>query len=76
MQHSESVLALRFQDKTLITGSNDRSIIVWDFHSPNVVSLRMKMVGHERAVNSIDFDDKYIVSGSGDRTIKVSTRDE
>ena len=49
----------------------DRSIAVWDMHSPTDITLRRVLVGHRAAVNVVDFDARYIVSASGDRTIKV-----
>ena len=49
----------------------DRSIAVWDMHSPTDITLRRVLVGHRAAVNVVDFDTRYIVSASGDRTIKV-----
>ena len=71
--HCEAVLHLRFQDGMMVTCSKDRSIAVWDMHSPTNIILRRVLVGHRAAVNVVDFDDKYIVSASGDRTIKVAT---
>ena len=71
VHHCEAVLHLRFQDGMMVTCSKDRSIAVWDMHSPTNIILRRVLVGHRAAVNVVDFDDKYIVSASGDRTIKV-----
>ena len=71
VHHCEAVLHLRFQDGMMVTCSKDRSIAVWDMHSPTDIILRRVLVGHRAAVNVVDFDDKYIVSASGDRTIKV-----
>ena len=72
VHHCEAVLHLRFQDGMMVTCSKDRSIAVWDMHSPTDIILRRVLVGHRAAVNVVDFDDKYIVSASGDRTIKVN----
>ena len=74
VHHCEAVLHLRFQDGMMVTCSKDRSIAVWDMHSPTDIILRRVLVGHRAAVNVVDFDDKYIVSASGDRTIKVGIR--
>lgn len=73
VHHCEAVLHLRFQDGMMVTCSKDRSIAVWDMHSPTDIILRRVLVGHRAAVNVVDFDDKYIVSASGDRTIKVGS---
>ena len=54
-----------------LTVVQDRSIAVWDMHSPTDITLRRVLVGHRAAVNVVDFDTRYIVSASGDRTIKV-----
>ena len=74
VHHCEAVLHLRFQDGMMVTCSKDRSIAVWDMHSPTDIILRRVLVGHRAAVNVVDFDDKYIVSASGDRTIKVTDK--
>ena len=44
---------------------------VWDFKSPNAITLGMVLKGHEDEVNAVDISDLYIISGADDRSIKV-----
>merc|ERR1712086_208776 len=71
--HSSSVRSVVFSPggKTIISGSYDMTIKVWD-----AASLELKAEkesAHSRNINSVAFspDGKTIVSGSDDKTIKV-----
>jgi WD40 repeat protein/uncharacterized caspase-like protein len=70
--HTDSVnsVAISSNGKTLVSGSSDKSIKVWDLSSGKLVrSLR----GHTDDVNSVCFstDGKTIASGSRDKSIKI-----
>jgi WD40 repeat protein len=69
--HSYSVRSVAFSPdgKTLASGSDDHTIILWDVasHQP----LGQPLQGHRDAVSSVVFspDGKTLASGSWDRTI-------
>jgi WD40 repeat protein len=57
--------------KLIVSGSDDRTIRVWDAHTARIVAGPFE--GHTGEVSSVEFspDGKFIVSGSDDRTIRV-----
>jgi hypothetical protein len=63
-------VALSTDGKTLVSGSGDKTIIVWDVRSGQ---QRATLKGHTDAVTSVALsgDDKTLVSGSADKTINV-----
>ncbi|KAF7256758.1 hypothetical protein EG68_08889 [Paragonimus skrjabini miyazakii] len=69
--HNSGVHALRFQRDTLITGSKDHTVCVWQFVSPTEINLRGSLRGHNGCVNEVAFDDRYILSAGGDRVVLV-----
>ena len=70
-QSDKQTDSVKVNEVIITPAFQDRTIAVWDMHSPFDITLRRVLVGHRAAVNVVDFDDKYIVSASGDRTIKV-----
>jgi hypothetical protein len=72
MGHSDAVWAVAFSPdgKTLVSGSSDRTLRVWDVASGQ--SLRT-LQGHSGAVGAVAFspDGKSVVSGSFDNTLRV-----
>lgn len=70
--HSDSVwsIALSSNGKTLVSGSEDKTIKVWDFPSGK---LRHTLTGHTDTVRSlaISGDGKTLASSSGDKTIAL-----
>lgn len=54
----------------IVSGSDDRTIKVWNLKSGKEL---MTLMGHSGNVYSVDisFNGKYIVSGSGDMAIKI-----
>ena len=88
--HAESVGAIAFSrgetsdnssgyPRFLFTGSQDRTIKMWDLSelAPNGNPIKckslMSLKAHDKDINSLDVspDDKLLVSGSQDRTAKV-----
>lgn len=71
-QHSDSVwsLILSPDGKTLISGSADQTIKVWNVETGEVLNT---LFGHTDVVRSLALapDGKTLISGSGDRTIKI-----
>ena len=63
---SSAVVGLKFDDRFLITSSQDTTIKIWDRQTLRVRTL----VGHRGSVNAIDFSADTLVSASGDRTLK------
>ncbi|KAG0373208.1 hypothetical protein BGX24_012012 [Mortierella sp. AD032] len=66
--HSQSVLCLQFNEKMMVSGSSDNTIIVWDMETHQPIS---RLHGHTAGVLDVCFDDQYIISCSKDTTIKV-----
>jgi len=71
-EHSASVnsVAISSRSKTIVSGSDDATIKVWDSHFGRVIWSFKK---HSDSVNSVAItpDGKIVVSGSNDATIKV-----
>jgi WD40 repeat protein len=71
--HSSSVCCATFSPdgKYIVSGSNDRTIIVWDAQTGNPALGPLKM--HASTVSCVAFspDGKQIVSGSSDNTVLV-----
>jgi len=55
---------------SLITGSEDRLVRIWDIRKRNV---RLRLSGHETDIYAVEAssDGKFIVSGSGDKMAKI-----
>lgn len=70
--HSESIntLALKSDERIMVSGSDDRSIIIWDL----VQAIQIfKINGFSGPINclSLTLDGQFIVSGSDDQTLRV-----
>jgi WD40 repeat protein len=67
---SVNSVAVNPDGRTIVSGSNDYTVAVWDLESGN---LLRRLKGHEDEVNSVAVspDGRYIVSGSKDRTVRV-----
>ena len=70
--HSDSVnaVAISPDGQTLVSGSDDNTIKVWN---PHTRELRHTLIGHSESVNSLAIspDGQTLVSGSWANTIKV-----
>ncbi|MEG3918101.1 WD40 repeat domain-containing protein [Microcoleus sp. T3_A4] len=70
--HSDSitVLAVTTDNNRVISGSNDKTIRVWDLETGNLLSI---LSGHREEVSSIALssDGKLLISSSFDKTIKA-----
>ena len=69
--HSNSVNTLiKLNESTIASGSDDKSIKVWDLKSGTLIKT---LLGHDDRVISVSIshDSKFIVSGSSDKTVKV-----
>ena len=66
--HNNGVMALQFDDQTLITGSYDATIKVWDIKTGREIRT---LTGHTAGIRCLQFDESKLISGSLDRTIKV-----
>ncbi len=67
-------VAFSKDDKFIISGSRDKSIIIWKRKSGKIDKT---LKGHSREVNSVAFskNDRYIISGSRDKSIIIWDRE-
>ncbi|KAJ2452060.1 hypothetical protein EV183_003176 [Coemansia sp. RSA 2336] len=70
--HTGSVLTLQADESTLITGSSDATVCVWDLGS---CAVRHRLP-HDDAVLSLRFTDRWLVTASKDRMLHVWRRDQ
>jgi uncharacterized delta-60 repeat protein len=70
--HTEGVwsVAISPDDKTLVSGSWDNTIRIWNLQTPE---LKSTLQGHTNSVYSVAItpDDKTLVSGSDNKTIRI-----
>ncbi|HEY1047017.1 MAG TPA: WD40 repeat domain-containing protein [Bacteroidia bacterium] len=70
--HADDVNSIELSpdEKTLASGSNDKTIIVWDLSNGKV---KKKLIGFEWKVTSISFssDGNYIIGGCNDGIVKL-----
>ncbi|GAA5814055.1 hypothetical protein MFLAVUS_007545 [Mucor flavus] len=69
-QHKAGITSLQFCEaqNILITGSYDKSAIVWNLETGKVLR---RLEGHARAVRTLQFDDTKLVTGSMDNTLRI-----
>lgn len=76
--HHGSVLCLQYDDKILVTGSSDTTIIVWDLvggeFGRNKWQVKHTLIGHSMGVLDVAFDDNFIVSSSKVSLFDIGTR--
>ena len=73
LTHKGSILCLQFDKSTMITGSSDSTIIIWDIKAGYLPFRRL--IHHQAGVLDVCFDSKHIVSCSKDTTICIWDRD-
>ncbi|KAF1931558.1 WD40 repeat-like protein [Didymella exigua CBS 183.55] len=66
--HTNGIMSLQFDDQTLITGSYDATVKVWDINTGEEIRT---LTGHTAGIRCLQFDDSKLITGSLDRTIKV-----
>ncbi|KAF9524137.1 hypothetical protein CPB83DRAFT_948682 [Crepidotus variabilis] len=70
--HSDAVMSVAFSsdDKRILSGSNDKSVRVWDASTGEELKV---LDGHSHAVTSVAFssDGKCIISGSYDQSVQM-----
>ncbi|KAJ1729646.1 hypothetical protein LPJ61_003418 [Coemansia biformis] len=69
LQHADSVLSLRFNDRWLATACKDCLLRVW--RRDRGYTDMFELTGHTVAVNAVHLHGDMLVSASGDRTIRV-----
>lgn len=69
-QHAGGITSLQFCEaqNILITGSYDKTAIVWNLETGQVLR---KLEGHARAIRTLQFDDTKLVTGSMDHTLRI-----
>ena len=70
--HTDSLysVAISPDNKKIVSGSDDKTIRIWDLESGNLINT---LTGHTDFVNSVAIspDNKKLVSGSSDETIRI-----
>lgn len=66
--HTDGIMCLQFDENTLITGSYDKTVRVWDLETGETLRV---LRGHTRDVRALQFDDAKLITGSMDRTLKI-----
>ncbi|KAI9028090.1 quinon protein alcohol dehydrogenase-like superfamily [Phycomyces nitens] len=68
--HLDGVMCLQFCEyqNILITGSYDKTILVWNLETGERLET---LVGHTRCVRTLQFDDTKLVTGSMDNTLRI-----
>ena len=63
-------IAISNDQKILVSGSNDKTIRVWDFEEKRCIRV---LKGHEGRVMSVAItpDNNYILSGSDDKSVRI-----
>ena len=71
--HDGSILCLQFDHEIMVTGSSDKTCIIWDIKDDYKALKRLHH--HSAGVLDVCFDEKHIVSCSKDTTICVWNRE-
>ncbi|OQO03370.1 hypothetical protein B0A48_11628 [Cryoendolithus antarcticus] len=71
--HDASILCLQYDDKILVTGSSDSTLLVWDIKTYKPMR---RLTDHTGGVLDVALDAKYIVSCSKDSSIIVWNRSD
>ncbi|CEG67325.1 hypothetical protein RMATCC62417_03771 [Rhizopus microsporus] len=68
--HSASITCLQLSEanNTLITGSQDKTVTVWNLETGQVLR---QLKGHSRPIRTLQFDDTKLVTGSSDHTLRI-----
>ena len=72
LAHEGSILCLQYDEKLMVTGSSDGSLILWDIKADYTPYQRLR--DHKSGVLDVCFDENYIVSCSKDASVKVWQR--
>ncbi len=66
--HDSDILCLTASDNKIITGSQDKTIKIWDFKTGKLLNT---LTGHNSGIYSLAVYKGKILSASADRTIKI-----
>jgi F-box/WD-40 domain protein 7 len=66
--HGGPVWCLAFQDNTLVSGSYDKTVKIWNIRT---AACRSTLRGHDDWVSAIQISGSRVVSGSWDASIKI-----
>eukprot|EP00055_Hartaetosiga_balthica_P017587 m.119101 g.119101 ORF g.119101 m.119101 type:complete len:180 (+) comp9354_c0_seq2:1199-1738(+) len=65
---TSGIACIHYHGDYIASGSSDKSIIIWEVKTGNIVR---KLLGHSDLVRCVRFDEDFIVSGSYDTNIMV-----
>ena len=69
IRHTNSVISVVVKDNLIISGSNDKTIRIWDINTGKCLKV---LEGHTDSVWSVFVKDNLIISGSDDATIRIT----
>jgi F-box and WD-40 domain protein 1/11 len=65
--HARGIACLQFDGRIAVSGSNDRSVKVWDVETGQCIQT---LTGHSNLVRCLAFRGRRLISGSYDHSIK------
>ncbi|KAK9317628.1 WD40-repeat-containing domain protein [Lipomyces starkeyi] len=71
--HSGSVLCLQYDDKMMLTGSSDETVIIWELPAYRAVR---QLHDHKGGILDLSFNDRYIATCSKDGMLIIRDRRE
>lgn len=72
IHHDGSILCLQFDKTMMVTGSSDKTLVVWDITNDYKPIRRLRY--HSAGVLDVCFDEKHIISCSKDTTMCIWDR--
>ena len=69
--HFDDVIAVTIKDNTIVTGSEDKTLKVWN---RDTGELQNTLIGHTAAITAVEITDDSIISSSQDSTIRFWDR--
>lgn len=66
--HTRGLACIDFDGSRIVSGSNDKTIKIWDAQSGLCLNT---LDGHTDLVRTLCFDNEHLVSGSYDQSLKV-----
>ena len=64
--HSGSIFCIKYSNGFVFTGSDDRSIKIWNITKPEeILATEKELWGHKGRIWALEVQDEYLISGNG-----------